>query len=134
VSHHGRPENLRLGGVLADFGLSADAFDFRLAAAHRRRDQGRLRHPAADCPAANRQPTGLRSTSARARLGCYPLSFGSRTAPGAPQSPAQLHAMAVHSQQDTAALPARLPSGRPGMTILPMTSTTARSRTASLPD
>jgi hypothetical protein len=34
--HHGSPENFRLGGGLADLGLSADAFELRLAACNRR--------------------------------------------------------------------------------------------------
>ena len=42
----------------------------------------------------------------------------------------------LRSQQDTAALPASRPfaGGKPVMIILPMSSTTARLPTASLPD
>ncbi len=46
--HHSGPEELRVGGGLDDFRLSASAFELRLAARDRGRYQGRLRHSAAD--------------------------------------------------------------------------------------
>jgi hypothetical protein len=52
---------------------------------------------------------GLISTSARARLGCNPLSPRVQDGSGSTAIAARLHAMAVHSQQDTAALPASRP-------------------------
>jgi hypothetical protein len=42
--HHAGAEDLRLAGGLDHFGLPADTFELWLAAAHRRRNQRRLRH------------------------------------------------------------------------------------------